>query len=141
MKRIIIAVLGAFVLLFGVGLATAGPAAAVQTNTITVCGYTYDGAIDFSRPGNGNVTFNWWNITARSGAGLPMEYRVRWFSPSGVVLYDTGYVGSYNGNPGGNPGVTRYFPKPGSAGTVTINVGKAGDGCATGAMNYSIPGG
>ena len=136
MKKILVTLAVTIGLLVGVGVT---PAAAVQTNTINVCGYIYDGAVDFNRIGGGNITFNWWSITSRYSSGLPMEYRVQWLAPAGNVIYDTGYVASYNGNPAGSPGVTRYFGPPGSsAGRAVISVGKSLDGCATGAMSFPI---
>ena len=135
MRKIIVTLIASLGLLVGIGVT---PAAAVLTNTMNVCGYIYDGAIDMNRP-NGNIKFNWWSITSRYSSGLPMEYRVRWFAPAGNAIYDTGYVASYNGNPGGNPGTTAYFGPPGSyAGYISLNIGKAGDGCPTGAMNFPV---
>jgi hypothetical protein len=140
MKRKILAILVTITALFAVGVS---PAAAVQNKQCSIGGYTYYSAIDFSRNAStGNVTFNWWTITASSG-GLPMEYRVRWFAPNGsTVIYDTTYVASTNINPGANVNVSRYLPGgAGAGGSVLVNAGKSNDGNPTCETWYTIANG
>lgn len=138
MKRKILAIVAVIAALFAFGMS---PAAAVQTKSCSAGLFLYNSSIDFNRNAStGNVTFNWWSITAPNG-GLPMEYRVRWFAPAGNVIYDTTYVSHQYTNPAANVGISRYFPGgAGAAGQVLINAGKSDDGLATCETWYTIPG-
>ena len=135
-RKTVLAIALAVASLIGLGV---NPAAAVQTGSCSIGGYTYNSSIDFNRPGGGNVVFNWWNLTASSG-GWPMEYRVRWYAPDlTTVIYDTQYVSWRNNSTAGdNPGISRYFP--GRTSFVLVNGGKSGDGFPTCEKWYDVPG-
>lgn len=130
MHRKIGALLAAFALMLGVGLTNAMPASAAQRSCVAG-NYGYASTANWSY-GGGNVTFNNWSITG----SLPMEYRVRWLSPNGTAIYDTGYVAWQPTNPSGYPNVRRYTT---ANTTILINAGKYGDGVATCSMTYTVP--
>lgn len=135
MRKKIFAILLSLTALLGIPVLTAPAALADQYNYVDCWGYRYNSGLDFNRPGGGNITFAWFNISGST----PMEWRVRWFAPNGTsVIWDSGYVGvDYNNPRWGWPNKTVWIP--GSTSTVLINAGKSLDGHASCEMWYAIP--